>query len=206
MSACDAGFPPLAGTMQLEIGSARGSRANASFIPTTNVVGRTSRLWSVGNFDVVNIRNKNDCSIITTLSPCNNIFYIQGTTAYACSNGYNGTGNGTGGTISYAAKANNGDLYIGGSFSSAGGWTYSSHFSCFRFNEGWSGVNGVFANGDVTNFSWDQNYNLVVSGTFSWVSGPLSSGGSIQTLNTPSGTARWHDYYKTFPNGWWTQP
>jgi hypothetical protein len=177
----------------------------------TNQYGQTiTRYYFAGDFDVVNIRNANDCSIITSLSPCHNMFYLQGTTANKCSNGYNGTGDGTGGIVSFAKAANNGDLYIGGSFSSAGGWAYSSCFSCFRFNEGWSGVNGIFANGQVRGMSWDTSpgtqYTLIVSGDFSWVSGPLYSGGPIQTLNTPFGTARWHDYYKTLPQGWWTQP
>ena len=183
---------------------------NFANIQATGTIRGSSvtRYYFVGSFDVVNIRSATTCSPpLQTLSGCNNMFYIQGTAAFPCSNGYNGTGNGTTGEITDATVFSNGDLYFFGPFSSAGGWPYSSNLSCYRFAEGWSGVNGFFCNGQVTQFTGDPaDYSLVVSGFFTWVSGPLYSGGPIQTLNTPSGTARWHDYYKAFQDGWWTQP
>jgi len=163
-----------------------------------------TRKYYCGDFDVVVIRNKDTRAVIQTLSSCNNIFYTQGTTAYKLSNGYNGSGNGiSGGEIYTWVSFSNGDLYIGGAFTSAGGYSHTQYFSCYRFQEGWSGVNDVEVNGVVESFSW-SGYKLRVDGAFDTVYGPLTSGGAKSSITGLFGTAYWNDAFKTFPNSWWT--
>ncbi|HEX7861105.1 MAG TPA: hypothetical protein VF773_12300 [Verrucomicrobiae bacterium] len=161
-----------------------------------------TRYYYAGRFDVVVIRNKDTEAQITSLSSCNNICYIRGTSVYTLSNGFNGSGNGVNGTVATAAYTSNGDLYIGGSFSVAGGYSHTQYFSCYRFNEGWSGVNGIELNNTVTQFSW-VNYKLKVDGTFTTAYGPITQGGAHTSLSASS-TVYWNDYYKTLPNGWWS--
>lgn len=163
-----------------------------------------TRYYFAGLFDVVVIRNKDTDAAITTLSSCYSICYIKGTSVYKLTTGYNGSGNGVDGTIAKAAYASNGDLYIGGDFDLAGGYSHASNFSCYRFNEGWSGVNEVELNGPVTGFSW-SSYKLIVTGSFTAAYGPTTSGGSgYSSLTSLPGSVAWNDFYKTFPNGWWT--
>jgi hypothetical protein len=161
-----------------------------------------TRKYYCGEFDVVVIRNKDTLAVIQTLSSCNNVFYTQGTTAYKLSNGYNGSGI-SGGVINTWASFSNGDLYIGGSFTVAGGYSHTQYFSCYRFQEGWSGVNEVEVNGEVWQFSW-PGYKLKVDGDFDTVYGPLTSGGTKSSITGLSNVAYWKDAFKTFPNCWWT--
>ncbi len=98
---------------------------------------------------------------------------------------------------------------IGGRFPTAGGWQYSSYLSCFRWTEGWSGVNGVFASDQITTaFSWNGTYQLLISvnGNTPYVYGPTSQGGAsgyvyANGLNPIKGN-EWHN---SFPNFWFSQ-
>lgn len=163
----------------------------------------TTRYYFAGYFDALVVRSKYSPYSQLQLLACNNIFYLSGTSAYACSTGFNGSGNGVNEEIYVARVSSCGDLYIGGEFGSAGGYSYTSYFSCYRFVEGWNGVNGVFANEPVESLSWVSGYKLEVW-TSDYVHGPLSQGGAGSWPDTGDGVAYWHDWYQTFPNGWWT--
>jgi hypothetical protein len=171
--------------------------------------GSETRYYFAGNFDVVNVRNMNFNGslypILQTISPCNNICYISGTNVYALTVGFNGSGNGVSGPILVAAKFSNGDLYIGGSFTLAGGNSHANRFSCYRFSSGWSGVNEIeVTGGNVTGFSF-VNYKLKVEGTFNEVHGPTTSGGSVYSgLTGLPSVAYWNEWHQTFPNSYWT--
>ena len=168
------------------------------------------RYYTYGAFAAVNIWNVNDHSApLESLDGCNNIFYIDRAAhwGYLCNTGYNGTGNGTSGSIDVAKAFSNGDLYIGGSFPSAGGWGNSANFSCFRWTEGWSGVNGISASDAVTGMSFNGVYQLqvYVSGPNPCVRGPLSSGGGPGELCPPFGTPPlWNEWHLDFPSGYWS--
>jgi hypothetical protein len=165
------------------------------------------RYFIAGLFDTVVIEsNVSPYPTLQTLTSCNNIFYIDRSaqTAYYCSNGYNGSGNGVNGEVKCAAGFQTGDLYVGGSFSSAGGYSSTSYFSCYRWSDGWSGVNGVRTDGAVSGFSYN-NYRLVVAGSFSYVYGPTSSGGGYTSLWSPN-SAYWNEWHYAFPSDYWSAP
>ncbi len=171
--------------------------------------GGATRYYFAGMFDVVNVRNENwngfSFPIIQTISPCNNICYISGTTLYALTVGFNGSGNGVSGPIAVARAFSNGDLYIGGSFTQAGGYNHANRFSCYRFSAGWSGVNEIeVVGGNVSNFSF-VGYKLKVEGNFTEVHGPTTSGGRIYgSIPISDGDAYWNEWNQTFPNSYWT--
>ncbi len=117
--------------------------------------------------------------------------------------GYNGTGNGVNGRVNVAANFQNGDLYIGGRFTQAGGYSQTGYFSCYRITYGWSGASGVYAQYEVTGFSWTGAYELKLQGTFLYVYGPTSSGGPYVTTSTPNGVAYWKEWHYGFLYDYW---
>jgi hypothetical protein len=163
--------------------------------------------FTYGRFDTVVFESDVDNSELQVLS-CKNIFYIDRSaqTAYACSAGYNGTGNGTDGEILVMKSFKNGDVYIGGEFTSAGGHSDSSYFSCYRWGAGWSGVDGVYVNGRVTHMEFagtsPNPYRLVIWGNFDEVYGPVTSGGSHTSLPV-FGQAYWNDWWREFGDSFW---
>jgi hypothetical protein len=169
-----------------------------------NQYGQTVyRYYTYGYFSAVNIYNESDDSYITTLGSCNNIFYIDrvAKAAYTLSNGYNGSGNGVNGEIYKHAAFGNGDFYIGGAFTIAGGYSNASHFSCYRWSSGWSGVNGVRANGAVDTMYYN-GYDLVIQGAFTTVYGPAYSGGPIVNISAGN-TATWDNWNRDFSAAFW---
>jgi len=126
------------------------------------------------------------------------------------SNGYSGgTGNGTAGMIDHAAVLINGDLIIGGHFTSAGGYQGTSYFSCYQWSNGWSGVGGKDISNppDINGIVWGYNtvYQLQVIAGPATVYGPTSSGGFNQTVDVPSGSsAYWNEFHDSFAAGWWS--
>lgn len=143
-------------------------------------------------------------TVLQTLTSCYNVFYTSGTTAYKLSNNYNGSGNGLTGEVFALAAAYNGDLYIGGDFGLAGGYNHTSNFSCYRFHNGWSGVNEVEVNGPVWTLTW-SSYKLQLWGDFDQVNGPITSGGSVyNSINNLPGEAYWNNFWTDFPNAYGT--
>jgi len=169
------------------------------------------RYYTFGRFGAVNIWNNNNKTQLLWSSGsggCNNIFYIDRSvaTAYVCSTGYNGTGNGTSGEVQYGSSLSNGDFLIGGQFASAGGYEYTSSFSCYQWDNGWSGVNGIMLAGGRGPDGWGFNgvYQLHVITGPTTVWGPTTSGGPRQTIGVPLGSsAYWNEYHYSFAAGWW---
>jgi|SRR5436190_3802222 len=165
------------------------------------------RYFAGGHFDNVVIETPPpNPRFLLNLPGCNNIFYIDrlAQTAYECAKGYNGTGNGTGGEVQFATGLSNGDFVIGGQFGSAGGYEYTSFFSCYQWDSGWSGANGIMLAGNRGPDQWALNtvYQLhVISGpTTVW--GPTTSGGPIQTISVPDGYAAfWNEFHYPFADG-----
>lgn len=169
---------------------------------TDNYSNLHYRYFTGGSFDQVNIESSVDSSTLQTLA-ANNIFYIDRTThtAYACSAGGVGGANGTSGVVEVIRGFNNGDVAIGGNFSSAGGQSNSSNFAIFKWDGGWNGTSGIYADGEVYSFSW-SGHTLVVQGSFNYVYGPTTSGGSYAYRGSSS-TAYYNDYYQSPANRWW---
>lgn len=161
------------------------------------------RYFTCGSFDYVVIRNQS--STILQAFAANNIFYIVriSSTAYSCSYNYNGSGNGVNGEVTSMAVADNNDVYIGGNFTTAGGYSNTSYFSCYRYGEGWSGVSGVRVDARVETLTWLQDYRLEVYGSgITTLYGPSYSGGS-NTTQSVTDIGYWNDKFQTFPDGWW---
>jgi len=167
------------------------------------------RYYTFGSFAAVNIWNNNSPGqLLESLDGCNNIFYIDRSVplAYLCNTGYNGTGNGTSGEVQYGTSLSNGDFVIGGLFS-AGGYPYTSYFSCYQWDTGWSGVNGIMLAGGRGPDQWGFNgvYQLHVITGPTTVWGPTTSGGPIQTITVQANqSAYWNEYHYSFAAGWWT--
>jgi len=175
---------------------------------TDQYTNQHHRYYTGGLFDTVVVERSDTHATLVTLSSCNNIFYIDRSVpyAYVCSTGYNGAGNGvSGGQVIDAAAFQNGDLYIGGEFTSAGGYSSTSYFSCYRWSAGWSGVSGIYTDNVVTSLSFDGSYRLVVSGDFGYVYGPITSGGGNTSLWSPN-TALWNEWHDAFGDCYWTTP
>lgn len=99
------------------------------------------RYYAYGSFNAVNIWNNNNQTQLLWSSGtggCNNIFYIDRSagTAYVCSAGYDGSGNGVNGEIRVAAALQNGDFCMGGDFTVAGNYDGTSYFSCYQWSSG----------------------------------------------------------------------
>jgi hypothetical protein len=167
------------------------------------------RYYTGGFFDHVVIERSDNGAVLAAFD-ANNLFYIDRSvpSGYVCATGYNGSGNGTSGEIKTAAALSNGDLVIGGLFSVAGGYGNTTYFSCYRWTEGWSGVNNIFASEAITQpFSFNGSYQLIIQFNHGgqYVYGPLSSGGSsgYKYVNGNSQVFG-NTYYQSFPNFWFS--
>jgi hypothetical protein len=162
------------------------------------------RYFTYGLFTGVYVFEKdgNNSTLVQTLA-CNNIFYINRSTktAYALTSGYNGTGDGTSGEIRTIADFANGDLYIGGHFTTAGGYSNTAYFSCYKLSGGWYGVSGVKTDGAVTGMRF-VGYDLEISGNFNTVYGPAYSGGPHTSLSR-NAVAYWVDWNEAFADCYW---
>jgi hypothetical protein len=61
-------------------------------------------------------------------------------------------------------------------------------------------LNGIYADGEVSSLAF-SGYTLVLQGSFNYVYGPTSSGGSYGYR--AGSTAYFHDYYQSYANRWW---
>ncbi len=159
------------------------------------------RRYTAGSFDYVVIESSESPYETLDAFDANNIFYIvrSNQAAYTCSAGGS---NGVNGTVYTARSCQNGDLYIGGEFTSAGGQSNSSYLSCYRWSSGWSGISGIYANNVVSGLSWNGSYQLVITGSFDYVYGPLSSGGGSGALFDYPPLL--NDYYEDFGDRWFS--
>jgi len=166
-----------------------------------------------GSFDNVVIETPPpNPTFITNLSGCNNIFYIDrsANTAYECATACGGTGNGVNGVVRHGRALSNGDFVIGGEFTIvADCYDHAEHFTCYQWDNGCSGVNGIEIsippdqNGDVWGFN--GVYQLKVVAGPATVYGPTTSGRPIQTIPVDAfHAAYWNEYNYSFAAGWWT--
>jgi len=146
------------------------------------------------------------------LNPCNNVFKIFNCVASVLDVGYySPPGNGVNGEVIQIAigygGSDPGDVYVGGSFTSAGGFPYSANIGVYRRVGGWQSQYIWSASHTVTQLTWQQNNTLRVFGPqLTTVYGPLFPGDTGTNAIDVSGTHAgfWHDRLTDFVNGWWT--
>ena len=118
-------------------------------------------------------------------------------TAYALTAGfYGGTGNGVNGPVYALALSSVGDLYVGGSFSKAGGFPYSTGIGVYGYQYGWN-KNYIFSVfNSVHEFAWVNENQLKVTGF---------PGNSLTQVNflgnglhVTNNTAYWNTYQGQF--------
>ncbi len=133
----------------------------------------------------------------------NNVFALVYTpagdyfTAHALTTGfYGGTGNGVNGPVYALAQSSVGDLYVGGMFSKAGGFPYSSGIGLYSYQYGWNNNYIFSAFGAVHEFAWVSSTQLKVTG---FPGNSLSQvnflGNGLQVTNN---TAYWNTFEGQF--------
>lgn len=87
-------------------------------------------------------------------------------TCYSLSSGATGNVWGVSGnsqTVNSIAVADNGDVYVGGDFATAGGLVYSSNIGCFTASSGWqqSRIFTAFGTVDQGGLAWDSTTKII---------------------------------------------
>jgi hypothetical protein len=118
-------------------------------------------------------------------------------------------GNGVNGPV-YALTISSptGDLYVGGNFSQAGGFAYSSGIGVYLASGGWQSSYIFSAFNYVSSFSWIGG-KLQVQGTGTpglWqVDGPTYPyDHNSDHINVSNNTAFWNTQYGAFDGGYWS--
>ncbi len=132
---------------------------------------------------------------------------------------FNGTGDGCNGTINDMDVSNTGDIYMGGSFTSGGGYAYFQYLACYRTASGGWAHNGMFASDQaISDIHFDANGLLEVHAyNLATVYGASYSGDTTSHNFSVNGTTHivyWHDVNTSFNtfnsggtltgSGWWT--
>jgi hypothetical protein len=116
-------------------------------------------------------------------------------------------GNGVAGAVtSFAIPTYVNDLYLAGSFTSAGGFNYSAGIGVYRASGGWQNLYIFSANG-ATSLSWMNSTKLRVSGAnLHQVNGPIYQYDHNSDFYNVSGVAYWNlnPNNSGFDGGYWS--